>query len=153
VAREAGEPTFARFAELLAAKESPYLDFLRQQAREARAEQARYLERAAERAYLAMHAPVAPLLAVLVLLLAYGFLHFLAQTTKPLKGGNEMLLDAIWNRLLTRLLREERGDGIISWVVLAVGLAAAAAAVIALLRPAITSAAQSIVNLISGSGG
>jgi hypothetical protein len=61
-----------------------------------------------------------------------------------------MLLDAIWNRLLDRLLREERGDGIISWVVLAVGLASAAAAVIALLRPAITSAAQSIVNLISG---
>src|ERR671929_39886 len=28
VAREAGEPTFARFAELLAAKESPYLEFL-----------------------------------------------------------------------------------------------------------------------------
>jgi tight adherence protein C len=81
VARESGEPTFTRFAELLAAKESPYLDFLRQQARETRAEQARYLERAAERAYLAMHAPVAPLLAVLVLLLAYGFLHFLAQTT------------------------------------------------------------------------
>ena len=44
-----------------------------------------------------------------------------------------MLLDTIWNRLLDRLLREERGDGIISWVVLAVGLAAAAAAVIALL--------------------
>ena len=64
-----------------------------------------------------------------------------------------MLLDKMWNRLLNRLLREERGDGIISWVVLAVGLAAAAAAVIALLRPAITSAAQSIVNLISGSGG
>ena len=80
VAREAGEPTFARFSELLAAKESPYLDFLRQQAREARAEQNRYLERAADRAYLAMHAPIAPLLAVLVLLLAYGFLRFLAQT-------------------------------------------------------------------------
>ena len=80
VARDAGEPAFARFAELLAAKESPYLDFLRQQARETRAEQARYLERAGERAYLAMHAPVAPLLAVLVLLLAYGFLHFLAHT-------------------------------------------------------------------------
>jgi tight adherence protein C len=80
VAREAGEPTFARFCELLAAKESPYLDFLRQQAREARAEQNRYLERAADRAYLAMHAPVAPLLAVLVLLLAYGFLRFLAQS-------------------------------------------------------------------------
>lgn len=81
VARESGEPSFTRFAELLAAKESPYLDFLRQQARETRSEQSRYLERAAERAYLAMHAPVAPLLAVLVLLLAYGFLHFLAQTT------------------------------------------------------------------------
>jgi tight adherence protein C len=80
VAREAGEPTFARFAELLAAKESPYLDFLRQQAREARAEQNRFLERAADRAYLAMHAPIAPLLAVLVLLLAYGFLRFLAQS-------------------------------------------------------------------------
>jgi hypothetical protein len=80
VAHQAGEPTFIRFAELLAAKESPYLDFLRQQAREARAEQARYLERAGERAYLSMHAPVAPLLAVLVLLLAYGFLHFLAHT-------------------------------------------------------------------------
>jgi Flp pilus assembly protein TadB len=80
VAREVGEPTFARFSELLAAKESPYLEFLRQQAREARAEQARYLERAADRAYLAMHAPLAPLLAVLVLLLAYGFLRFLAQT-------------------------------------------------------------------------
>ena len=80
IARNAGEPTFARFAELLAAKESPYLDFLRQQAAQARAEQNRYLERAADRAYLAMHAPVAPLLAVLVLLLAYGFLRFLAQT-------------------------------------------------------------------------
>ena len=61
-----------------------------------------------------------------------------------------MLLDMIWNRFLDRLIREERGDGIVSWVVLAVGLAAAAAAVIAILRPAITSAAQSIVSLISG---
>ena len=80
VAPEAGEPTFTRFCELLAVKESPYLDFLRQQAREARAEQARYLERAADRAYLAMHAPLAPLLAVLVLVLAYGFLRFLSHT-------------------------------------------------------------------------
>lgn len=80
VAREAGEPTLTRFCELLAAKESPYLEFLRQQAKQARAEQNRYLERAADRAYLAMHAPLAPLLAVLVLLLAYGLLRFLAQT-------------------------------------------------------------------------
>ena len=47
---------------------------------EARAEQNRYLERASDRAYLAMHAPIAPLPALLVLLLAYGFLRFLAQT-------------------------------------------------------------------------
>jgi len=80
VARDSGEETFGRFAELLAAKESPYLEFLRAQAAHARAEQNRYLERAADRAYLAMHAPIAPLLAVLVLLFAYGFLHFLATT-------------------------------------------------------------------------
>jgi tight adherence protein C len=80
VARELGEPRFARFAELLAAKESPYVGFLRQQAAQARAEQARYLERAGDRAYLAMHAPVALLLAVLVFLLAYGFLHVLTYT-------------------------------------------------------------------------
>jgi tight adherence protein C len=80
VARASGELSFARFAELLAAKESPYLDFLRDQARQMRAEQSRYLERAADRAYLAMHAPLAPLLAVMVLLIAYGFLHILGQT-------------------------------------------------------------------------
>ena len=79
-ARDAGEETFIRFTELLAAKESPYLEFLRAQAASSRAEQNRYLERAADRAYLAMHAPIAPLLAVLVLLFAYGFLHFLATT-------------------------------------------------------------------------
>jgi tight adherence protein C len=80
VAEQSGEPTFARFAELLAAKESPYVEFLRKQAAQARAEQNRFLERAADRAYLSMHAPVAPLLAVLVLLVAYGLLRFLAET-------------------------------------------------------------------------
>lgn len=79
-AQDAGEETFLRFAELLAAKESPYLEFLRGQTTHARAEQSRYMERAADRAYLAMHAPIAPLLAVMVLLFAYGFLHFLATT-------------------------------------------------------------------------
>ena len=79
-ARATGEPTFERFAELLAAKESPYVEFLRAQAASARAEQARHLERAHDRAYLTMHAPLVPLLAVLVLLVAYGFLHFLNQT-------------------------------------------------------------------------
>jgi ribosomal protein S12 methylthiotransferase accessory factor YcaO len=63
------------------------------------------------------------------------------------------MIDALWNRLLAgleRLAREERGDGLVNWVVLAVGLAAAAAAVVALLRPAITDAAQKMVNFISG---
>jgi tight adherence protein C len=79
-AREAAEPNFVRFAELLAAKESPYVEFLRTQAAAARAEQARQLDRAYDRAYLASHVPLVPLLAVLVLLVAYGFLNFLGQT-------------------------------------------------------------------------
>lgn len=80
VAKDAGEPTLIRFTELLAAKESPYVDFLREQARQVRGEQNRYLERAADRAYMQMHAPLIPLLAVLVLVLAYGLIHFLTQT-------------------------------------------------------------------------
>jgi tight adherence protein C len=80
VAQESGEPNFARFAELLASKESPYLDFLRSNAAQARSEQNRLLEQAADRAYLAMHAPLAPLLTTLVLVVAYGFLHVLNQT-------------------------------------------------------------------------
>jgi tight adherence protein C len=80
VARASGEPAFTRFAELLARKESPYVDFLRAQAAEARAEQTRVLDRAHDRAYLAMHAPLAPLLATLVLLVSYGFLHLLDRS-------------------------------------------------------------------------
>lgn len=63
------------------------------------------------------------------------------------------MLDALWFRLLEwadRGRREERGDSLVNWVVLAVGLAAAAAAVVALLRPAIETAGQKIVNFISG---
>lgn len=52
--------------------------------------------------------------------------------------------------LLWRLRHEERGDGLISWVVIAVGLAAAASAVVGLLGPAIVDAAQRMVDLISG---
>ena len=65
------------------------------------------------------------------------------------------MLDTIWFRLLDaaeRIRREERGDSLVNWVVLAVGLAAAAAAVVALLRPAIRDAAQTMVDFISGSG-
>ena len=63
------------------------------------------------------------------------------------------MLDALWFRLLEwadRVRREERGDSLVNWVVLAVGLAAAAAAVVALLRPAVETAAQKMVNFISG---
>jgi hypothetical protein len=64
-----------------------------------------------------------------------------------------MLLDKLWSTLLAfaeRAAREERGDSLINWVVLAVGLAAAAAVVVALLRPAIEQAAQKIVNVLGG---
>jgi hypothetical protein len=63
------------------------------------------------------------------------------------------MLDTLWFRLLEwadRVRREERGDSLVNWVVLAVGLAAAAAAVVALLRPAIETAGQKMVNFISG---
>ena len=55
-------------------------------------------------------------------------------------------------RSLRARLSDERGDGIVSWVVLAVGLAAAAAAVIALLKPALTTAAHHVISLITGAG-
>ena len=63
------------------------------------------------------------------------------------------MLDRFWFRLLAwaeRVRRDERGDSLVNWVVLAVGLAAAAAAVVALLRPAIETAGQKIVSFISG---
>ena len=63
------------------------------------------------------------------------------------------MLDRLWLRFLDlaeRAVKDERGDGLVNWVVLAVGLAAAAAALVALLRPAIQSAGQQIVNFISG---
>jgi hypothetical protein len=63
------------------------------------------------------------------------------------------MIDQIWNRFLSgleRLAHEERGDSLVNWIVLAVGLAAAAALVVGLLRPAISTAAQQIVNFISG---
>ena len=65
------------------------------------------------------------------------------------------MLDALFFRLLEaaeRIRREERGDSLVNWVVLAVGLAAAAAALVALLKPAIQDGGQNIVDFISGSG-
>ena len=63
--------------------------------------------------------------------------------------------DALFFRLLEaaeRIRREERGDSLVNWVVLAVGLAAAAAALVALLKPAIQDGGQKMVDFISGSG-
>jgi hypothetical protein len=65
------------------------------------------------------------------------------------------MFDALVSRLLEaaeRIRHEERGDSLVNWVVLAVGLAAAAAALVALLKPAIQDGGQSIVDFISGAG-
>jgi len=64
------------------------------------------------------------------------------------------ILDMIWFRFLETAIRvrdEERGDSMVNWVVLAVGLALAAAAIVAVLRPALETAAQKIVSVVSGS--
>lgn len=64
------------------------------------------------------------------------------------------ILDVIWFRLLTwaqRAAREERGDSMINWLVLAIGLAIAAAAIVAILTPALGEAAKKIVSVLSGS--
>jgi hypothetical protein len=64
------------------------------------------------------------------------------------------ILDAIWFRLLKAALRardEERGDSMVNWVVLAVGLAVAAAAIVVIVRPALEAAANRIVSVLSGS--
>jgi hypothetical protein len=63
------------------------------------------------------------------------------------------MLATAWLQLLgwaDRIRREERGDGLVNWVVLAVGLAAAASAVVLLLRPAIEDTAQRIVTFLNG---
>ena len=65
------------------------------------------------------------------------------------------MLDALFFRLLEaaeRIRREERGDGLVNWVVLAVGLSAAASALVVLLKPAIQTGGQKMVDFISGAG-
>ncbi len=65
------------------------------------------------------------------------------------------MFDAVFFRLLAaaeRARHEERGDALVNWVVLAVGLAAAAAALVAMLKPAIQDGGQRMVDFISGSG-
>ena len=50
---------------------------------------------------------------------------------------------------LPRLRGDERGD-VVNWLIITLGIAIAAAAVIAVLRPAIESAGQQIANLVGG---
>jgi hypothetical protein len=62
------------------------------------------------------------------------------------------ILDVIWLRLLAsaqRVREEERGDSMVNWVVLAVGLSVVAAAIVALLSPALRQAAQRIISELS----
>jgi hypothetical protein len=64
------------------------------------------------------------------------------------------MLDRLWFSLIAtalhRIKTEERGDSLVSWIVLALGLCAAAAALIAILRPGIETAARKIVTLLTG---
>ena len=63
-----------------------------------------------------------------------------------------MLITTIWLRLSDRLAElrdEERGD-VVNWLIITLGVAIAAAAVITVLRPAIESAGQQIANLVGG---
>lgn len=63
------------------------------------------------------------------------------------------MFDALVFRLfeaVERIRREERGDTLVNWVVMAIGLAAAAAALVALLGPAIGDGGQRIVDFIAG---
>ena len=53
-----------------------------------------------------------------------------------------------WGRL-GRRLRAERGDAV-NWLIITLGVAIAAAAVVSVLRPAIENAGQQIANLLAG---
>ena len=62
------------------------------------------------------------------------------------------MLATIWQTAKTRLhalALEERGD-VVNWLIVTLGIAVAAAAVIAVLRPAIESAGKQIASLLGG---
>ena len=61
-----------------------------------------------------------------------------------------MQKNTIWRTLrdrLARLLDEERGD-VVNWLIITLGVAIAAAAVITVLQPAIEAAGQRIATLV-----
>jgi uncharacterized membrane protein YraQ (UPF0718 family) len=58
----------------------------------------------------------------------------------------------LWRRVKTRLRAigvDERGD-VVNWLIVTLGIAIAAAAVIAVMRPAIESAGKQIASLLGG---
>ncbi len=62
------------------------------------------------------------------------------------------MLTTLWQRARRRLgmlVVDERGD-VVNWLIVTLGIAIAAAAVIAVMRPAIESAGKSIANLLGG---
>lgn len=62
------------------------------------------------------------------------------------------MLTTLWQRTrrrLSMLVVDERGD-VVNWLIVTLGIAIAAAAVIAVMRPAIESAGKSIANLLGG---
>jgi len=62
------------------------------------------------------------------------------------------MLATLWRTVKTRLRAvgtDERGD-VVNWLIVTLGVAIAAAAVIAVLRPAIEQAGREIANLLGG---
>ena len=62
------------------------------------------------------------------------------------------MFKTLWLKLSNRLVDvrdDERGD-VINWLIVTLGIAIAAAAVITVLRPAIESAGHQIATLVSG---
>ena len=63
-----------------------------------------------------------------------------------------MMLATLWKTVKTRMrvaAVDERGD-VVNWLIVTLGVAIAATAVIVVLRPAIENAGQQIANLLSG---
>jgi hypothetical protein len=62
------------------------------------------------------------------------------------------MLAMLWRTVKSRLRAvgvDERGD-VVNWLIVTLGIAIAAAAVIAVMRPAIESAGKQIANLLGG---
>jgi hypothetical protein len=62
------------------------------------------------------------------------------------------MLATLWRTVKSRLRAvrvDERGD-VVNWLIVTLGIAIAAAAVIAVLRPAIESAGKQIASLLGG---